>query len=135
VLAGIGGAGYGPSTVGAAAGLVDGRPNRWLVAFVLGIVPGSALAARATGRFRARGESPARYAQLATGGVLLGLGAAVAGGCNLGHGVSGLALLNVSSVVAVAGMVGGVGLGRPVQVRLRRAAGWRARARPPVSPG
>jgi len=42
----------------------------------------------------------------------LGAGGWIAGGCNLGHGLSGIAQLNVSSFVVVTAMVAGVGVAR-----------------------
>lgn len=110
VLAGVGGVSFGPSTVGAANGLAHGHPNWWLVLFLVGLVPGAHLAARLTGGWEPRGETRVRYVQLAAGGFLLGAGGWIAGGCNLGHGLSGAAQLNVSSWVVVAAMAAGVGL-------------------------
>ncbi len=114
VLAGAGDATFGPSTVGASASLEAGSPMWWLIAFLLGLVPGAHLAARRTGDWRPRGETPVRYGQLAIGGFLLGAGGWIAGGCNLGHGLSGAAQLNVASWVAVAAMAVGVGVTRRV---------------------
>jgi uncharacterized membrane protein YedE/YeeE len=111
-LAGLGGASFGPSTVGAVSGLVSGSPNPWLLAFLPGLVLGSAVVARRDRALRVRGEQPVRYAQLALGGLLLGAGGLVAGGCNLGHGLSGVAQLNVSSWVVVAAITAGVLLTR-----------------------
>ncbi|MBD8869331.1 YeeE/YedE thiosulfate transporter family protein [Nocardioides donggukensis] len=108
LLAGLGGSSFGPSTVGAANSVQAGRVNWWLVAFLFGIVLGAHLSARQSGRWRPRGENPVRFLQLAAGGFLLGAGGWIAGGCNLGHGVSGVAQLNVSSFVVVAAMALGV---------------------------
>ena len=110
----MGGSGFGPSSVGAVASVAAGRSNLWLVAFLLGIVVGGTLAARTAGGFLLRGEEPVRYARLAAGGVLLGAGGWIAGGCNLGHGLSGVAQLNVSSGVVVLAMVTGVAVTRRV---------------------
>lgn len=107
-LAAAGGATFGPSSVGAVASVASGSPNYWLITFLLGIVAGGALSARTAGGIRLRGEQPVRYLQLAAGGLLLGAGGWIAGGCNLGHGLSGVAQLNVSSLVVVAAMVAGV---------------------------
>lgn len=107
-LASIGGASFGPSTVGAVASVAGASPNYWLITFLLGIVAGGTLSARTAGGFWLRGEEPVRYLQLAAGGLLLGAGGWIAGGCNLGHGLSGVAQLNVSSFVVVAAMVAGV---------------------------
>lgn len=107
-LAAVGGASFGPSSVGAVTSIAGGSPNYWLITFLLGIVAGGSLAARTAGGFCVRGEEPVRYVQLAAGGLLLGAGGWIAGGCNLGHGLSGVAQLNVSSLVVVAAMVAGV---------------------------
>ncbi len=111
-LAAIGGASFGPSSVGAVASLASGSPSYWLITFLLGIVVGGNLSARTAGGFWLRGEEPVRYLQLAAGGLLLGAGGWIAGGCNLGHGLSGVAQLNVSSFVVVAAMVAGVWVAR-----------------------
>jgi len=106
-LAAVGGSSFGPSTVGLVNSTAAGSPNYWLVAFLLGIVAGSTLAARTAGGWRVRGEQPVRYLQLVTGGFLLGAGGWIAGGCNLGHGLSGVAQLNVSSLVVVVAIAAG----------------------------
>ncbi len=116
-LAAIGGASFGPSSVGAVASVAAGSPNYWLITFLLGIVAGGALSARTAGGFWLRGEEPVRYLQLAAGGLLLGAGGWIAGGCNLGHGLSGVAQLNVSSFVVVAAMVAGVWFARLLATR------------------
>ncbi len=109
LLALLGGATFGPSTVGAARSVQAGTPSWWLVAFLVGIVLGAHLAARVTGEWWPRGETRPRYLQLVAGGFLLGAGGWLAGGCNLGHGLSGAAQLNVSSWVVVGSMALGVG--------------------------
>jgi len=111
-LAVLGGASFGPSSVGAVASIAGGSPNYWLITFLLGIVAGGTLSARTAGGLWLRGEEPVRYLQLAAGGLLLGAGGWIAGGCNLGHGLSGVAQLNVSSFVVVAAMVAGVWVAR-----------------------
>lgn len=118
ITAGVAGVDFGASTVGAVTGLTRGNPNWWQVAFLVALVPGATIAARTAGGFRLRGEVPVRYVQLAAGGVLLGAGARWAGGCNLGHGLSGMAQLNLSSMLVVASMIAGIAVARAVQVRL-----------------
>ena len=126
MLAAVGGVDFGPSTVGAGAGAVAGDPNWWLIAFLLGIVGGGGIAARSSAAFELRGETRVRYLRLLVGGFLLGAGGWIAGGCNLGHGLSGMAQLNVSSIVVVICMALGVGharaMTRPVS-RTRTSAG------------
>lgn len=121
VLAAVGGVDFGPSTVGASAGVAAGSPNWWLIAFLFGIVGGGAIAARRTGAFELRGETKIRYARLLVGGFLLGAGGWIAGGCNVGHGLSGMAQLNVSSIVVVACMAIGVGHARAMTRPARRS--------------
>ncbi|MBN9096644.1 MULTISPECIES: YeeE/YedE thiosulfate transporter family protein [unclassified Pseudonocardia] len=118
VLAALGGSPFGPSSVGAVTSIAVGAPNWWLLSFLVGIVAGALVAARSAGGFRLRGEQPVRYAQLAVGGALLGAGGWIAGGCNLGHGLSGVAQLNVSSWVVVVAIAGGVGIGRLIRTRV-----------------
>ncbi|UOX93531.1 YeeE/YedE family protein [Amycolatopsis sp. FBCC-B4732] len=118
VLAGAGGASFGPSTVGAVTGLATGEPNWWLTAFLPGIVLGGAIAARVTGGLRVRSERRVRYVRLVVGGFLLGAGGWLAGGCTLGHGLSGVAQLNVSSWVVVAAVIGGIALARGARIVL-----------------
>ena len=119
-LAALGGSSFGPSSVGAVVSVAGGSPNYWLITFLLGIVAGGTLSARTAGGFWLRGEEPVRYLQLAAGGLLLGAGGWIAGGCNLGHGLSGVAQLNVSSLVVVAAMVGGVWIARLAPRRVTR---------------
>lgn len=126
MLAAVGGVDFGPSTVGASAGAVAGDPNWWLIAFLLGIVGGGGIAARSSAAFELRGETRVRYLRLLVGGFLLGAGGWIAGGCNLGHGLSGMAQLNVSSIVVVICMALGVGHARAMTrsvSRTRTSAG------------
>ena len=58
--------------------------------------------------FWARGESLPRYAQLGAGGLLMGVGAGIAGGCNLGHSMVGVPLLSMGSIVTTLAMGTGV---------------------------
>lgn len=123
ILARAGGSSFGPSSVGAVASVADGTPNRWLIAFLIGITLGGFASARNRGEVVVRGESLKRIAGLALGGVLLGAGGWIAGGCNLGHGLSGVAQLNVSSWVVVAAMAAGVqATRRLLRARMRTAS-------------
>ncbi|MDE0804866.1 MAG: YeeE/YedE thiosulfate transporter family protein [Acidimicrobiales bacterium] len=119
VLAGAGGASFGPSTVGGPASLVDGGGvNVWLVSFLVALVPGALFAAVRAKTLWVRGERSVRYGQLAVGGALLGVGGQIGGGCNLGHGLSGAAQLNVSSWVTVGAIACTIAVAAAVQRRL-----------------
>ena len=116
-LAAAGGSSFGVSSVGAVAGVASGSSNPWLIAFLVALVLGSTVAARTAGGWWVRGETGRRLAQLGLGGVLIGAGGFIAGGCNLGHGLSGASQLSLSSFVVIAAMVVGVVLTRLVRHR------------------
>ena len=123
MLAGAGGASFGPSTVGAPTSLVNGGGvNVWLVSFLIALVPGALLAARLSRTLWVRGEGAVRYGQLALGGLLLGAGGQIGGGCNLGHGLSGTAQLNVSSWVTVGSIILAIAAARQIQRRMTAIA-------------
>ncbi len=115
LLARAGGSNYtfGTSSVpaNALAALTQGGSgggSLWIPIALVGIVPGSFVAAATAGTLWVRGESLRRYAELALGGFLMGVGAAVAGGCNLGHSLVGVPLLAMGSITSTASMAVGV---------------------------
>ena len=75
----------------------------WIVVEVLGMAVGGALSALAGGRFRVevvRAQATGRATRLwtaAAGGLLIGVGAVLAGGCTSGQALSGGAMLSVGS--------------------------------------
>jgi uncharacterized membrane protein YedE/YeeE len=85
--------------------------------FVMSLVFGGALAAALTGRFgqdlslgaslgASLGGSRATLAVLLLGGILIGFGTRMAGGCTSGHGLSGCSRLQTASLVATASFFG-----------------------------
>ena len=114
LLARLGGANYTfgtsgvPTTVYTALLGQDGFGNLWIPVTLISILPGAFLAARFSGTLWIRGETLKRYIQLAAGGLLMGVGAGIAGGCNLGHGLVGVPLLSLGSITTVIAMVAGV---------------------------
>lgn len=125
-LAGWSGAGFGPSTVGAPSAIADRLSgeewgNQWQLAFLAGIVVGSTGWSALSGKVWVRWEDLPRLGGLAAGGVLLGAGGVIAGGCNLGHGLSGVAQMGIGSYVTVASMIAGVWLTAAAAKRLPRA--------------
>lgn len=119
-LAAAGGSSFGASSVGAVSAAVDGDPNWWLTAFLVGLVLGSLASATAAGVVWWRWETAGRLAGLLVGGALIGAGGWWAGGCVLGHGLSGATQLGISSYVVVASIVAGVALAAAVERRLPR---------------
>ncbi len=73
-----------------------------------GVVVGSFLSAAAGGRLAwvGFGEDTPTGRYLA-GGVLMGIGGVLAGGCTVGAGLAGVSLLSVSAVLALASIVAG----------------------------
>lgn len=92
--------------------------NWWQVALVAGIAIGAFVSMRLSGAKR-RAISPiwaralgteskaVRYAVALAAGFLMVFGARLADGCTSGHGLSGVAQLAVSSVIAVGAMFAG----------------------------
>jgi len=87
---------------------------------LLGVPFGSWLSARSKGTARwqlpAAQELPRRF----VGGMLMGFGGTVAGGCNIGNALTGLSILSLNSVLATGGILIGVVLGVRVQDSPRR---------------
>ena len=80
----------------------------WIPVTLFAVIPGAFIAAKRSGTLWVRGETGKRYAQLAVGGFIMGFGAAIAGGCNLGHGMVGVSLLSIGSIVSTLSIIVGV---------------------------
>ncbi|RJF44842.1 YeeE/YedE family protein [Actinomyces sp. 2119] len=109
----------------------------WGVLLVLGILLGSYLAAKASGEFRVRVPSASVIQRSIGGGVLMGVGAAWAGGCSIGNALVQTSLLSWQGWMALTFQVLGVGAAawatiiRPRQRRrAARAAGSSATTQP-----
>lgn len=83
----------------------------WIPLALIATVPGAFIAAKMSSALWVRGETPSRYAQLAVGGLTMGIGAGIAGGCNLGHSLVGVPLLSLGSIASTLAMIGGVYVG------------------------
>lgn len=71
----------------------------WEGAEVLGIVLGALAAALIAGEFAIRAPEPKIILQTFIGGLLMGFGAVVSSGCNIGHILSGVPQLSIGSLV------------------------------------
>lgn len=80
----------------------------WIPLALLSVAPGALVAAVVGNTLWVRGEEPRRYVELATGGLIMGVGAGMAGGCNLGHSMVGVPLLSLGSILTTAAIVAGV---------------------------
>jgi uncharacterized membrane protein YedE/YeeE len=116
LLARAGGSDYTFGTSGVPAGVVAALQGEsrggslWIPLTLVSLVPGAFIAARRSGTLWIRGETLRRYLELGGGGWLMGVGAAIAGGCNLGHGLVGVPLLSLGSITTVLAMLVGVWL-------------------------
>jgi hypothetical protein len=82
------------------------------IMMVAGVLAGSFATALATGRFHWEGYSSPRHMLRSVGGAaLMGAGGAMAYGCSIGQGLTGLSTLALASFVAVAGILLGSALG------------------------
>lgn len=86
----------------------DDNISWWIPLGLISIVPGALIAAVAGNTLLVRGEDSRRYIELAAGALLMGVGAGIAGGCNLGHSMVGVPLLSIGSIVTTVAIVAGV---------------------------
>ncbi len=92
--------------------VVTGDTQRldWGVLLVLGILLGSFIAAQASGEFRLRVPDATQAARSVVGGILMGVGAAWAGGCTVGNGMVQTSLFTYQGWIALLSMAVGVGI-------------------------
>jgi uncharacterized protein len=82
------------------------------IAMVFGVFAGSLLTALVTRRFRLEGyTSPQQMLRSIGGAALMGSGGAMALGCSIGQGLTGISTLALSSFVAAAGILLGSAAG------------------------
>lgn len=86
----------------------EGEISWWIPLGLISVIPGALVAAVAGNTLLVRGEDPKRYVELAGGALVMGVGAGIAGGCNLGHSMVGVPLLSVGSIVTTVAIVAGV---------------------------
>jgi uncharacterized membrane protein YedE/YeeE len=95
---------------------------------VAGVFAGSLVTALATGRFHLEGyQSPRHMLRSAGGAALMGAGGAMALGCSIGQGLTGLSTLALASFIAVAGILSGTALGLRGAFRVQPLAAEAAR--------
>ena len=72
---------------------------------VAGVLAGSMVAARAAGEFRWESlEGPRQTGRYLAGGVMMGTGGVLAGGCTVGAGLSGFSTASLAALLALAAM-------------------------------
>ncbi len=102
--------------------IATGMKPTFGIAIVAGVLAGSFLTAAARGQLRVEGfHQPRDILRYMAGGALMGVGGALAMGCSVGQGLTGLSTLSLHSVLAAVFIVIGA-----------RFAYWRAQARASV---
>lgn len=114
----------GPSRSLLEAGLLASPESfNWGAVMLIGIPLGSWASARLRGSIAWRAPAPAALPRRFLGGILMGAGGTLAGGCNIGNALTGLSILSVHSLIATAAMAAGGVLGI-------RVSAWRDPAPP-----
>jgi uncharacterized protein len=82
------------------------------VMLMLGVFAGAFFSALSLGEFRLSGWPPLRQGLAALGGgIMIAMGARMAGGCNIKHLLGGLPLLSIQSILFLVGLLAGVWAG------------------------
>jgi hypothetical protein len=79
--------------------------------FVAGILAGAFLMALKSGLFKISVQDKTVLLRASLGGLMMGVGAMLAGGCNIGQGLSGVSTLSVESILAAIFIFMGAALG------------------------
>jgi uncharacterized membrane protein YedE/YeeE len=77
----------------------------WGVFFILAVPLGAALSSSGLKEFKWKIPPAKEVLTVFFGSILMGIGAVVAGGCNLGHGVTGMSTMSLASLVAITAIV------------------------------
>jgi len=77
----------------------------WGVFFILSVPIGAFLSARGLEEFKWKIPPAKEFLTVFFGSVIMGIGAVIAGGCNLGHGVTGVSTMALSSITAIFAIV------------------------------
>ncbi|MFC6145687.1 YeeE/YedE thiosulfate transporter family protein [Corynebacterium nasicanis] len=89
----------------------------WGVMLVLGLFIGAFAAAKATGEFRLRVPDATTATRAIVGGTMMGVGAALAGGCTVGNGMVQTALFSYQGWIALLFIALGVGVGAKIWLK------------------
>jgi uncharacterized membrane protein YedE/YeeE len=79
----------------------------WAALYVIGVPLGSYISAKALKKFKWRVPAARQLVTIMAGGIMMGFGAVLAGGCNVGQALTGFATLSVGSIVATLAMIAG----------------------------
>ncbi len=73
----------------------------WGVFFILAVPIGSWISALGLKEFKWKTPPAKEVVTVFFGSILMGVGAAIAGGCNVGHGITGMSTMSLASLVAI----------------------------------
>ncbi len=94
---------------------------------IAGIILGAMIAALRVGEFKIYYRVPARqYVSALAGGIILALGSRMTPGCNIWHLFGGLPILNMQSLLFLAGIIPGSYIGTKILVHFVLSAGAKA---------
>ncbi|WGW11626.1 YeeE/YedE family protein [Saxibacter everestensis] len=104
--------------------LVTGDPELvdWGVLLVVGILLGSFIAAKGSGEFRIRVPDATTIIKSIGGGALMGIGAALAGGCTIGNAMVQTAQFSFQGWTALGFMILGTGVAAKLTLMRKRPA-------------
>jgi hypothetical protein len=77
----------------------------WGVFFIFAVPLGGALSALALKEFKWKIPQAKEVLTVFFGSILMGIGAVIAGGCNLGHGVTGMSTMSLASLISITSIV------------------------------
>jgi uncharacterized membrane protein YedE/YeeE len=103
----VGGLGITTPSANLVVFLVSGNSSvlNWPVFLVLGILIGAFAAAKLSGEFKFRTPDTKTMVHSLEGGVLMGVGASLAGGCSIGNGLVASAYLSWQGWIAIPSMI------------------------------
>lgn len=91
--------------------LATGMSLRFGITVVVGVIAGALISAVLRRQYRLEGfETPRHMLRHIVGGILMGIGGALALGCSIGQGLTGLSTLSFSSMLAASGILLGARL-------------------------
>jgi hypothetical protein len=80
--------------------LVLGEEPTWSAFLVLGTPIGAFLSAYAYKEFKLKSSTAEDFLRVFIGGLIMGIGGVIGGGCNIGHALTGFSTLAVASITA-----------------------------------
>lgn len=100
----------------------DAQHLNWGTMLVIGLLIGSFIAAKASGEFRVRVPDATTTKRSVAGGLLMGVGASLAGGCTVGNGMVETSMFSIKGWVALGMIALGIGVGAKLWIKPAKTA-------------